>query len=176
MEEWFDALSQMGWRTLQVIFTVLFALMYFVSRKLISRNVKRYGKKKEFSLSRVRYTIKYLNFIFGVFFIVLTGLVWDISFKGLSVYFVTFFTVAGIALFAAWSILSNVTASIILFFYFPYRIGSKVRIIDGDNSVEGLIYDLNFFSILIKNEEGQIITYPNNLALQKAIVILADPQ
>lgn len=100
------------------------------------------------------------------------GLVWDISFKGLSVYFISFFTVAGIGLFAAWSILSNITAAVILFFYFPYKIGSKIRILDGDNTVEGMIYDLTLFTLLIKNEEGKIVTYPNNLVLQKAIVIL----
>ncbi|WP_258102616.1 mechanosensitive ion channel family protein [Marinoscillum sp. MHG1-6] len=172
MEEWLDTLDQMG----NILFTVVLGLLYIITRKLISRNVKRYGRKRDFSLSRVKYTIKYLHFIFFAIYLIPAGFVWDISFKGLSVYFVTFFTVAGIALFAAWSILSNITASIILFFYFPYRIGSRVRIMDGDNSVEGLIYDLNFFSILIKNEEGQLITYPNNLALQKAIVILSDPK
>lgn len=161
-------------RSLQILFTFLLVLSYLIIRKLTARVVSRFGKSKEFSLSRIKYTTKYFNFVFFIIFMLFIGLVWDISFKGLSVYFISFFTVAGIGLFATWSILSNITAAVILFFYFPYKIGSKVKILDGDNSVEGLIFDLTLFSILIKNTEGQITTYPNNIALQKAIIILSD--
>ncbi|MEP0938316.1 MAG: mechanosensitive ion channel family protein [Cyclobacteriaceae bacterium] len=160
--------------SLQIILSVFLILFYLVVRNLTARVLKRYGKKKELSLPRVKYTTKYFNFVFFLVFMLFIGLVWDISFKGLSVYFISFFTVVGVGLFAAWSILSNITAAVILFFYFPYKIGSRVRIMDGDNSVEGLVYDLTLFSMLIKNSEGQLITYPNNIALQKAIVVLSD--
>lgn len=161
-------------RTIQILLTALFVLMYLISRKLTSKLTRRYGKAKGFTLPRVKYTVKYINFVFFIVFLMFLGLIWDISFHGLSVYFLSFFTVAGIALFASWSILSNITAAILLFFYFPYKIGNRVKIVDGDNSVEGLIFDLSLFSILIKNDQGQIVTYPNNLVLQKAIVILSE--
>jgi MscS family membrane protein len=154
-------------RTLQIILTAFFILIYLIIRKLTARILRRYGKKREYTLPRVKYTTKYFNFVFFIIFMMIIGLVWDISFKGLSVYFISFFTVAGIGLFASWSILSN-----ILFFYFPYKIGSKILIVDGENSIEGLIYDITLFSMLIKNAEGKMVTYPNILALQKAIVIL----
>ncbi|MFT7029053.1 MAG: small-conductance mechanosensitive channel [Marinoscillum sp.] len=134
--------------------------------------IRRYGRRNEISLARVVYTTKYFRFILFTLFLVFLGFTWDISFEGLSVYFISFFTVAGIGLFAAWSILSNITAAIILFFYFPYKIGDYIKIMDGDNTVEGMIFDLNMFSIILKNEEGQKITYPNNVALQKAIVLI----
>ena len=145
-----------------------------VINRVASRLIKRYGRKHDLGLARVVYTIKYFRFVIFIFCLMLLGIIWDISFEGLSVYFLSFFTVAGIALFAAWSILSNITAGIILFFYFPYRIGDRIRIMDGDNSVEGIIFDLNMFSVIIKNDEGQKVTYPNNLALQKGIIHLKD--
>jgi MscS family membrane protein len=143
-------------RTLQIILTAFFILIYLIIRKLTARILRRYGKKREYTLPRVKYTTKYFNFVFFIIFMMIIGLVWDISFKGLSVYFISFFTVAGIGLFASWSILSNITAAIILFFYFPYKIGSKILIVDGENSIEGLIYDITLFSMLIKNAEGKI--------------------
>lgn len=161
-------------RSLRIVLTAILVLSYLIIRRLTAKLLRAYGSKRGLNLSRVKYSTKYLNFVFFVVFLLFIGLVWDISFKGLSVYFISFFTVAGIALFASWSILSNITAAVILFFYFPYKIGTKVKILDGDNSVEGLVYDLTLFSILIKNTQGQITTYPNNLALQKAIVILED--
>ena len=161
-------------RTIQILLTGLFVLIYLISRKLTSQLTRRYGRNKGFTLPRVKYTVKYIHFVFFVIFLMFIGLIWDISFQGLSVYFLSFFTVAGIGLFASWSILSNITAAILLFFYFPYKIGTQIRIMDGDNSVEGLIIDLSLFSIMIKNEKGLIVAYPNNLVLSKGVIILSD--
>ncbi|NJM93630.1 MAG: mechanosensitive ion channel [Cytophagales bacterium] len=99
------------------------------------------------------------------------GVIWNISFSGLGVYFASFFAVAGVALFAHWSILSNITASVILYFYYPYQIGSRVKIIDGENSVMGVVKDLNLFAIKIETNDGEV-SYPNNLAVQKPIIQL----
>jgi MscS family membrane protein len=92
---------------------------------------------------------------------------WNVSFKGV---FASFFAVAGIALFASWSILSNITASVILFFNFPFKIGSRIRIMDLDDSVEGVVKDITFFAILIEIDNGGLVSFPNNMAIQKAIV------
>ena len=159
---------------LQIALTLALILVYVILAKITSSVVKKFGKRHELTARRVVYTTKYFRFLAFTLCLALLGLVWDISFKGLSVYFLSFFTVAGIGLFASWSILSNITAAIILFFYFPYRIGSKIRIVDGDNSVEGEVYDLSLFAVIIKNNENQKVSYPNNMILQKAIIILKE--
>ena len=159
-------------RTLQLLITGSLLLGYLIVIKITEKLIKRYGKKMEIAMPRVIYTVKYFRFVLLIFVLLLLGLIWDISFEGLSVYFLSFFTVAGVALFASWSLLSNITSAIILFFYFPYRIGDRIRIVDGDNSIEGIVFDLNMFSMIIKNDEGQKVTYPNNLALQKAIIMV----
>ena len=82
----------------------------------------------------------------------------------------------GVGLFATWSIVSNITASVILFFFFPFKEGSKVKIVDGDNSVEGTVHALSLFSIKIKLEDNTEIYYPNNLAIQKGIIHLDQSQ
>jgi MscS family membrane protein len=73
----------------------------------------------------------------------------------------------GVGLFANWSMLSNITASIIIFFFYPYKVGESIKIIDGENSVEGTVMDITLFNIEIKTAEGRTVTYPNNLAIQK---------
>lgn len=158
--------------SLQVILTITLILLYLFLGKVGASLIKRFGKRNEIGMPRVVYTTKFFRFTLFLVCLLLLGLIWDIYFDGLSQYFLSFFTVAGVALFASWSILSNLTAAIILFFYFPYRIGERVKIMDGDNSVEGVVSDLNMFSIIIKNDEGHKITYPNNLALQKGIIHL----
>ncbi len=158
--------------TIQLSITLVLVVIYIVITKLTDKVIRRFGRKNEIALPRVVYTIKYFRFVLLAFILLVLGITWDISFEGLSVYFLSFFTVAGVGLFASWSILSNITSAIILFFYFPYRIGDRIRIVDGDNSIEGIVFDLNMFSIVIKNDEGQKITYPNSVALQKAIVMM----
>lgn len=82
------------------------------------------------------------------------------------------FTIVGVAAFAQWSLLSNITAGIILFFSFPFKIGDHIKILDKDFPISGEIIDIKAFYILIKTDENETVTYPNNLLMQKGISVL----
>ena len=142
-------------------------ILYLLTRNIIRRLIRRHGEKHKFDKSRMLYIKKVTGLASFIVFGTLLGFTWEISLSGLSLYFASIFTVVGVALFAHWSILSNLTASVILFFFFPYRVGTNIRIQDGDNSVEGLIIDITMFYIEIELEDGRIASYPNNLAIQK---------
>ncbi len=156
-------------RLIEIGLTFLLFILFLITRKIVSKLIKRHATRLMHSRSRMAYIIKLSNFGLSLIFITLIAIVWEISFRGLSIYFASFFTIVGVAFFASWSILSNVTAYTILFFYFPFKIGSRIRIIDGDNSIEGKIEDITLFFIKIKLPAGGRVTYPNNLAIQKAI-------
>ena len=79
------------------------------------------------------------------------------------------FAIIGVALFAQWSILSNITASFIIFFNFPYKIGDEIKVIDTDGDISGTIVEISLFHVLIQQGED-LITYPNSLILQKAVI------
>uniref|UniRef100_UPI003744309F mechanosensitive ion channel domain-containing protein n=1 Tax=Mesohalobacter halotolerans TaxID=1883405 RepID=UPI003744309F len=83
--------------------------------------------------------------------------------------FSSVFAIIGIGLFAIWSILSNVTAGVILYFYYPFKIGDKIKILDKDFPLEATIEDIKAFQIHLRTDEGDLVTYPNNLILQKSI-------
>ena len=82
------------------------------------------------------------------------------------------FAVIGIAFFAQWSILSNVTSGIIMFFTFPYKIGDYVIIHDKDFPCEGFIEDIKTFHIILYTSGDSTITYPNSMMLQKGVSIV----
>lgn len=155
---------------IQVIMTVIVIILVFISRGLAKRVIKRYVKLHDYSISRKAYTMKVFNFIIVISGMLLLSLIWDISFHGLSIYFVSFFTLLGVAFFANWSILSNVTASLVLFFNYPFKIGDEICIFEGDKSVSGKVLDITLFNIKILDEDNSLIAYPNNLALQKPII------
>ena len=75
-------------------------------------------------------------------------------------------------MFAQWSILSNITSGIILFFSFPFKIGDIIRIHDKEFPFEAEIEDIRAFHIYMKTKDGEMITYPNNLLLQRGISII----
>ncbi len=159
-----------------IIISLIVILVYLISRNVIKRLVRRHGAKHDFDKSRMLYISKITGLANSIVFGILLGFVWEISLSGLSLYFASIFTVVGVALFAHWSILSNLTASVVLFFFFPYRIGSHIRIQDGDNSIEGLIIDIKMFYIEIELADGTTASYPNNLAIQKPSIQKAEKE
>ncbi|NJN28526.1 MAG: mechanosensitive ion channel family protein [Cyclobacteriaceae bacterium] len=157
----------------EIAVTILLVIAFFIVKKVLSRFIIKHSIHENEINTRTAYIIKLTNFALTLVFLTLLAIVWEVSFKGLSIYFASLFTIVGVAFFASWSILSNITAYAIIFFNFPFKIGSAISIIDGDNTVEGLVDDITFFFIKIKLPSGELVTYPNNLAIQKPIKHLA---
>ena len=164
VEAWFNGHLK------EFFISVIILVLYFISRKVVGRLVRRHARKHDFDKSRMLYVGKITGIVNFIFWAALLGFIWEISLSGPSFYFASIFTVVGVALFANWSILSNMTASVILFFFFPHRIGQTIRIQDGDNSIEGTILDITMFYLEIETIKGEIVSYPNNLAMQKPII------
>ena len=80
--------------------------------------------------------------------------------------------VIGVAFFAQWSILSSITSSFILFFYHPIRIGHRIKIIDKDYNWVGEVKNITAFYFFIETDEGEYISLPNSLVMQKGLEIL----
>jgi small-conductance mechanosensitive channel len=95
-----------------------------------------------------------------------------VDFRNLGLVLSSVFAVIGIALFAQWSILSNVTSGVIMFFTFPYKIGDYIKIHDKDVPCEGIIEDIKTFHIILHTTDNEIVTYPNSMMLQKGVSIV----
>jgi MscS family membrane protein len=158
---------------IQAILTVVSVICYLVSLSISKTAVIKYGGIHKMVEQRVLYIRKFARMSLFSIFLVSLCIIWGIDFKGMLIFASSFFAVVGISLFASWSILSNITSSIILFFSFPYKIGDEIRIVDGDNSIQGKLVDMTVFSMLIRNEDGNIVSYPNNMAILKPVIKLA---
>lgn len=144
---------------------IFYWLLLFLSHSAINK----FGIRQKFIEKRIIYIRKVFTLLFLTLLLITYGFVWGIDIRGLLIFASSFFAVMGIALFASWSILSNLTSGMVIFFSFPYKINDYVRIVDGDNSIEGTITDMSLFHIQIKNKSGNITYYPNNLAIQRPI-------
>ncbi|MFY0686368.1 MAG: mechanosensitive ion channel [Cyclobacteriaceae bacterium] len=153
---------------LTLIISIGLLILFIILRRVLLKLVQIQSGKNHIAQDRERFILKLTRILLWLVFIIAMGAVWEISLKGLSLYFASIFTVVGVALFANWSLLSNLTASIILFFFFPIKIGHSIKILDGDNTVEGIIIDISLFYFKIESERG-IALIPNNVILQKVV-------
>ncbi|BDD06979.1 mechanosensitive ion channel family protein [Aureibacter tunicatorum] len=161
---------------LKITLTIASIIIVFLLKLSVKKITESYTIKNQYSQSRKIYIQKVSSFALTITLMTVLSIIWDLTIQGLSIYFVSLFTVLGVAFFASWSIISNITASIVLFFNHPFKIGDNIKIQDGDNSVTGEIVDINLFNIRIKSEGGHIVAYPNNLALQKPIYKLSSQE
>ena len=61
---------------------------------------------------------------------------------------------------------------IILLFSFPFKIGDYIRLHDKDFPIEAEIIDIRGFYTLLRTIDGEMMSYPNNILLQKGISII----
>ena len=144
---------------------------FLILSHLIESWLEKMGKKKKVSHQRIFYIQKIFQLVIFILVLLAAGIAFGINYDKFGIIVSSIFAVIGIALFAQWSILSNVTASLIIFFFFPYRVGDSVRIFDDKEILEGRIHEITLFHVLIKNDKKEIISFPNSLVFQKAIVI-----
>lgn len=134
--------------------------------------IRRLGEVKGVQESRVRYLQKTTQIALFTALVLVICLVLGLGYGEVSVFLSSVFAVIGVALFAQWSILSNITASLVIFFGFPYRVGDLIKVTDSDFDLSGEVEEISLFHVLIRTGDGNLITYPNSLILQKPVIKL----
>ena len=147
---------------------LIILIIRFISREL----VKKIGRKSGVNNARIKLICRYITVTLFIITLIIELFVFGAEFKDMAVVFSSVFAVIGIALFAIWSILSNVTSGIIMFFSFPYKVGDKIKIHDKDFPIEAIIEDIRAFQLHLRLDNGDLVTYPNNLILQKGVTLV----
>lgn len=160
---------------IQLIQTLVVFGLLIIGKIVLRSLVNGIMKKFHFALERKRIISKIINFFLILVAIVFIAAIWGVKPQQFTVFITSTLTVLGVAFFAQWSILSNISASLILFFNHPVRIGAHIKILDKDYPIEGQVDNISLFFTYIKTSEGQLISIPNNIMLQKTIQ-LADEQ
>jgi len=123
---------------MKLLIFAFITIAYLLILKTIKALVTRMGNDKSVDQYRISYIKKTLSILLTALLVALLLLSSGIAFAQLSLFISSLFAILGVALFAQWSILSNITASLIIFFFFPYRVGNQVKVIDGDDDISGV--------------------------------------
>lgn len=153
----------------KIIESLIIIIIGVFLKVMITNSLRKIRIKFGFQKTRVTIINRVITFILYATAIVIIAFIWGVDEKQLLVYISSFLTILGIAFFAQWSILSNITAGLILYINYPVKIGDSITVLEKDNNVSGEIKDIGAFFITLKTKEGELITMPNAMILQKNI-------
>jgi small-conductance mechanosensitive channel len=154
--------------TLAII--LFYVLAFFVTKTVINNALK----STQLQRTRRKIIIKVVHLFTSIAVVIVLAGVWGLEQNEIAVFASTILTALGIAFFAQWSLLSNITSSIILFFNHPLKLGDRIKILDNDYPFEGEITDLTYFFVYVKTKDEEIVSIPNSILLQKSVSIIVN--
>lgn len=155
----------------QLIETATVLAMLFVFRLVSNYFVKLTIVKSYFKHAEKKDVLKLINLILYVICIIIISAIWSVKQENILLFASSLITVFGVALFAEMSILSNVTACIILFFQHPIKVGDRIALTYEGKDIEGELIDISYFFVYIKTVKATL-TVPNALLIKNSFSII----
>lgn len=156
---------------IQIIETLIilgsYIILYFIFKTVINNFLKRTRLER----SRRKMAIRAVQLFTTITTIILLTGVWGFKQSEIAFFASTILTALGIAFFAQWSLLSNITSSILIFFNHPVKLGDYVKVLHKDYHYEGEVTEMNYFFVHIKTNDDEIITIPNSHFFDKSFSV-----
>ncbi len=166
-------IDPMSFKT-EILFTVILLAFILLLNTFTKRGIRRFGKSSSIDMNSRKIIFYLSNLIFYLLAFVGISLIWGVKLEDFSLFLSSVLAILGVGFVAQWSILSNLTASVILFFSHPLRLGDRIRVMDKDFDWTGRVEDISGFYLFMRTDDGRRITIPTNLVIQKGIEILKD--
>ncbi len=170
MQGWLDTVLPIG----EIVLVLLAAwLMQQLVRSVVRRLVARRGLPPEMATALRRLSATVITF--AAILLVLERL--GVSGTVLWTAFTSFAAVGAVAFFAAWSVLSNIFCSVLIFTTRPFRRHDHIEILENGEKpgLKGRVLDLNLiYTTLLEIEPGaegesSVLQVPNSLFFQRAV-------
>lgn len=166
--EWFDVLVPIA-QVLVILAAAL--LLQRVARRLLERLSRSHALPAALAMTIRRIT----GFFIGTtaFFMVLDVI--GVSGNVLWTAFTGFAAVGAVAFFAAWSVLSNIFCTLLIFVTRPFRLNDVVELLENGEKpgLKGRVVDVNLiYTTLIETgdrQSGTVVQIPNSLFFQRSL-------
>ena len=155
--------------SVRILESAVVLLTYVIIKFAITKSVDKVAIKFAYQKQRAKIIKKLINTL--TFFLCLGFLlfIWGVDQSELVFFISSLLTILGIAFVAQWSIISNITSTLIIYFNHPTKLGDTITVLDKDYQIEGRISDIGVFFVIIATVEGEEITIPSNIFMQKMI-------
>ena len=158
----------MGKYNIQAIETLIILGSYIISYFIFKTVINNFLKKTRLERGRRKMAIRAVLLFTTITVIILITGIWGFKQNEIALFASTILTALGIAFFAQWSLLSNITSSILIFFNHPIKLGDTIKVLQKEYSYEGVVTEMNYFFVHIKTKDNEIITIPNSHFFEKS--------
>ncbi|AVO40367.1 mechanosensitive ion channel family protein [Simplicispira suum] len=167
-QDWLDVIVP----ALQIALIVFCAwLLHRMLRRLVRRASAHYGLPADMSMLAngvLRWAI-----LLATTLLVLERL--GVSAAVMWTAFTGFATVAAVAFFAAWSVLSNLFCAMLIFTVGPFRVGDVIEVLDTQDTggARGRVIDINLLYTTLEDvapgTAGTLLQIPNTMVFQRVV-------
>ena len=155
---------------IKIIESVIIIVIYLIIKRISFKVINKTLSEKLIQESRGVIIRNVINLILTIVILIFISLIWGVNQSDLAVFIGSILTVVGVAFFAQWSLLSNITSSIIIFFNHPVKLNDSIIILEGkDYGIEGKVSNIGLFFVTLETKESGEITLPNNIFILKSI-------
>lgn len=158
-----------NWLSLAI--TLLLICLHIIAFKIAMPQIEKWvnhSKLKSDSLESARGVLSIISL---TTLAALLTFVWGFDISGLMTVSASLIALLGVSLFAGWSLLSNITAFLLLIVQKSFQRGNYIRVVNGDNYAEGYISEITLFHTKLITEDKEIIIYPNTQLLLNPSII-----
>ena len=168
VQDWLGVVVPVG----QVLLILLAAwLLQRLVRAVITRLCLRHGLPTEMATVMRRVSATLISF--ASLLLVLER--WGVSATVLWTAFTSFAAVGAVAFFAAWSVLSNIFCTVLIFTSRPFRLHDHVELLEGGDKpgLKGRVIDVNLIYTTLQEVGGEgagsVLQVPNSLFFQRVV-------
>jgi len=155
--------------SLKLIESAIALIVYLILRALANKSIDGTVSKKLLVKTRGKLVKKAFHVFLLLILLTFILIIWGVDQSELAFFMGSVLAVIGIALFAQWSILSNITSGLILFFNHSVKLDDTVAIMDKDYDIQGRVSDIGLFFVILKTDQGEVISIPSNVFMQKMV-------
>ncbi|AMJ57159.1 MULTISPECIES: mechanosensitive ion channel family protein [Stenotrophomonas] len=168
MQQWIDPINT-GLSILLIL--VVAWLLRLLTRRLLARVGRHYTLPAQIEMAIRRLS----NFIIGAVALVAILQALNVQASVLWTAFTGFAAVGAVAFFAAWSVLSNIFCTFLIFTTRPFRLGDQIELLENGEKpgLKGVVTDINLIYTTLHEvggpSEGTLMQIPNSLFFQRGL-------
>lgn len=168
MQQWIDPINT----GLGILLILIVAwLLRLLTRRLLARLGRHYTLPAQIEMAIRRLT----NFLLGTVALVAILQRLNVEASVLWTAFTGFAAVGAVAFFAAWSVLSNIFCTFLIFTTRPFRLGDQIELLENGEKpgLKGVVTDINLIYTTLHEvggpAEGTLMQIPNSLFFQRGL-------
>ncbi|MGE8213460.1 MULTISPECIES: mechanosensitive ion channel family protein [unclassified Stenotrophomonas] len=168
LQQWIEPINT-GLSILLIL--VVAWLLRLLTRRLLARVGRHYTLPAQIEMAIRRLS----NFVIGAVALVAILHALDVQASVLWTAFTGFAAVGAVAFFAAWSVLSNIFCTFLIFTTRPFRLGDQIELLENGEKpgLKGVVTDINLIYTTLHEVggpvEGTLMQIPNSLFFQRGL-------